>query len=69
MLCRFGAAGRCITPRSTKISRESLILLHPLLLQVFVYPGHGLAKKVSGVWCIHSGSCGQLEQDLFPEQK
>lgn len=33
--------------RCTSISRESLILLHPLLLEAFVYPDHGLAEKVT----------------------
>lgn len=49
MLCRFSAARRGIAPHSTSISRKSLILLHPLLLEAFVYSDHGLAEKVTFV--------------------
>lgn len=39
--------GKASLLRCTSISRESLILLHPLLLEAFVYPDHGLAEKVT----------------------
>lgn len=39
--------GEASLPRCTSISRESLILLHPLLLEAFVYPDRGLAEKVT----------------------
>lgn len=38
--------GEASLPRSTSISRESLKLLCPLLLQAFVYPAQGLAETV-----------------------
>lgn len=61
--------GEAPLPRGASISRESLILLHPLLLQAFVYPDRGLAKKVSRVWCFCAGFRERLERHLFPEQK
>lgn len=39
--------GEASLTHGTSISRESLILLHLLLLQAFVYPDHGLAEKVT----------------------
>lgn len=39
--------GEASLPCDTSISRESLILLHPLLLEAFVYSDHGLAEKVT----------------------
>lgn len=46
MLWRFGAVGRASLPGGTNVSREFPVLLHPLLLQAFVCPGNGFAKKV-----------------------
>lgn len=39
--------GEATPLRGSSVSRESLTLLHPLLLEVFVYPDHGLAEEVA----------------------